>query len=91
MMDWIGFRRRAALMAAALALASPAFAQPVVPAEALHQILKDYDAYWSANDPIGAGQRGDLAAAARWPDDSPKAEAARHAADLAFQARLTAI
>ncbi len=91
MMGWIGFRRRAALMAAALALASPAFAQPVVPAEALHQILKDYDAYWSANDPIGAGQRGDLAAAARWPDDSPRAEAARHAADLAFQARLTAI
>jgi uncharacterized protein (DUF885 family) len=60
-------------------------------AGSLHQVLKDYDAFESANDPIGAGERGDLAAAARWPDDTPAAEAHRHDANLVFQARLAAI
>jgi hypothetical protein len=55
--------------AAGLALsANPGRAQsrpPASAADTLHQILKDYDAFESANDPIDAGERGDLAAAAR--------------------------
>ena len=75
-----------------VAAASNAFAQAgASPADSLHQILRDYDAFENANDPIGAGERGDLAAAARWPDDTPAAEAKRHSANLAFQARLSAI
>jgi uncharacterized protein (DUF885 family) len=78
-------------LAACLAALSGALAADVSPAEKLHQILKDYDAFETANDPIGAGQRGDLAAAALWPDDTPAAEARRHSANLAFQARLNAL
>jgi len=78
-------------LAACLVALSGALAADVSPAEKLHQILKDYDAFETANDPIGAGQRGDLAAAALWPDDTPAAEARRHSANLAFQARLNAL
>jgi uncharacterized protein (DUF885 family) len=81
--------------AAGLALsANPGRAQsrpPASAADTLHQILKDYDAFESANDPIDAGERGDLAAAARWPDDTPAAEAERHSANLDFQTRLNAV
>ncbi len=89
-----GVLRAAALLAGVavcVASASSAFAADLSPAASLNQILKDYDAFESANDPIGAGERGDLAAAARWPDDTPAAEAQRHSANLAFQARLNAI
>ncbi len=79
----------AAGLVGALAAAGAA-AQPS-PTGALHQILRDYDAYYAANDPIGAGQRGDLAAAALWPDDSPAAAAERHRQDLAFKGRLDAV
>jgi uncharacterized protein (DUF885 family) len=65
--------------------------RPGAPAETLHQILRGYDAYWNRNDPIGAAQRGDLAAAARWPDDSQTAEAERRRETLAFKQRLDAI
>ncbi len=61
------------------------------PADQLHSILKDYDAFYAKSDPIGAGQRGDLAAAAIWPDDSPKAEADRLAQNCDFRRRLNAV
>ena len=61
------------------------------PAETLHKVLADYDAYLNRNDPIDAGQRGDLALAALWPDDSPAAEARRNQENLDFRARLDAI
>jgi uncharacterized protein (DUF885 family) len=87
--------RSGALLVGAAVLgvhAGPGFAKPLRAAgDSLRQILKDYDAFESANDPIGAGERGDLAAAARWPDDTPAAEARRHSANLDFQARLNAI
>jgi uncharacterized protein (DUF885 family) len=71
-------------------MAGPARAQSGV-ATALHAILADYDAYWNREDPIGAGRRGDLAALARWPDDSPAAEAERHRLDKDFKRRLDAV
>ncbi|HEY5289752.1 MAG TPA: DUF885 domain-containing protein, partial [Caulobacteraceae bacterium] len=61
------------------------------PASALHRILADYDAFWNRNDPVGAGQRGDVAAQALWPDDSPAEEARRHRLDLEFKQRLDAV
>lgn len=48
----------------------------------------DYSRFLSEIDPVTAGQRGDLAAAARWPDDSPAAIQARRAALQVFQKRL---
>ncbi len=65
-----------------------ALAQPVDP---LRAVLKDYDAFYASNDPIGAGQRGDLAAAAVWPDDSPAADARRLVQNRSFKQRLDAI
>ncbi len=57
-------------------------------AHRLHAILADYDAFYNREDPIGAGQRGDLAAKALWPDDSSAEEAYRHHMDLEFKRRL---
>jgi uncharacterized protein (DUF885 family) len=68
-----------------------AAAAPTPPQAALHDILKDYDAYLKEADPISAGQRGDLAAAARWPDDRPAAVARRYATLATLQTRLRAI
>jgi len=60
-------------------------------ADDLHRLLLDYDIYWNDADPVAAGQRGDIAAAARWPDDSPAAAAARLARTQSFKVRLDAI
>lgn len=62
-----------------------------VPADSIGQVVRDFDAYTLANDPVRAAERGDMEAARRWPDDSPQAVAARKAALLAFRARLEAI
>jgi uncharacterized protein (DUF885 family) len=82
---------RAAVVAAVFACCAPAARAAIAPATALRALLKDYDAFYNRNDPIGAGQRGDAAALSRWPDDSPPEEARRHRLDLAFQQRLAAI
>jgi len=66
-------------------------AAPTPPQAALHDILKDYDTTLKDADPISAGQRGDLAAAARWPDDRPAAVARRFATLASLQTRLNAI
>ncbi len=76
------------LVAGALMLNAAAGGAVAGPADDLHAILKDYDAYLAEDDPIGAGQRGNLDAAKRWPDDSPAAVAQRHEALRRFQARL---
>jgi uncharacterized protein (DUF885 family) len=68
-----------------------ASAAPPPPASALQSVLSDYDAYEKDVDPISAGQRGDLAAAARWPDERPATIARRHALLAGLQARLRAI
>ena len=64
---------------------------PADPSGALRSVLSDYDSYLKQIDPVSAGQRGDLAAASRWPDDT-QAAVARHQDVLAgLQQRLRAI
>ena len=58
---------------------------------ALDAVIVDYDAYIDALDPVTAGQRGDRAAAALWPDDAPAAVARHHATLQALQKRLRAV
>ncbi len=77
-----------------LLLTHAAFAAPDA---RLARILTQYDAWLTDADPISAGQRGNLQAAARWPDDSPAAVSARqatlaqisHALDAIPQSTLT--
>ncbi|MGJ3231930.1 MAG: DUF885 domain-containing protein [Oceanicaulis sp.] len=80
---------RALAAGAAVALAAtPAFADPAAEFEAL---IADYEAFNEARDVIGKGRRGDLDAAARWPDNGAEAVAERDAAMAEFAARLDAI
>ena len=79
-----------AVFAATSLVSAPVRAEPSV-AQALHAILADYDLFWDREDPVGSGQRGDLAAKALWPDDSPAEEAYRHRMDLEFKRRLDAV
>jgi len=91
-MGWIRMAIMAAsLVGAATLVSNSAGAQTAHAADALHKVLADYDAFLNRNDPIDAGQRGDLALAALWPDDSPAAEARRNQENLDFKARLDAI
>jgi uncharacterized protein (DUF885 family) len=66
---------------------------PVATARAddVPSIVRDYDAFARAQDPVRAAQRGDREAARRWPDNSPAAVAARRDALLGFQRRLQAV
>lgn len=74
------------LIAAFAVLASPvAYAQTD---PALRGVVSDYMAIAEEMDPIRAAQRGDAAAALRWPDDSPEAVARRRTALAAIAARL---
>jgi len=66
-------------------------AAPIGAADQLHAALRDYDAWMAEADPIGAAARGDVGAAARWPDDAPAAVAARMARLRAIDGRLRAI
>jgi uncharacterized protein (DUF885 family) len=68
-----------------LALAGPAAA------EAVPDVVREFDAFIAASDPVRAAERGDAAAARRWPDNSPQAVSARKAALAGFQARLERI
>ena len=52
---------------------------------------RDYIALTHRQDPLRAGGRGDRAALARWPDDSPDALAAQKTELLALRARLRAL
>lgn len=61
------------------------------PVEDLQGVLGDYDHLLNQSDPIGAGQRGDLEAARRWPDDSPSAVKQRVQAITLLRDRLAAI
>jgi uncharacterized protein (DUF885 family) len=69
----------------ALGLATAAHAQT---GDDLHAIIGDYEAFARDIDPIRAAQRGDAAAAVRWPDDTPGAIAANRARLDDFAARL---
>lgn len=61
------------------------------PTEDLRAIIADYDKLLAIADPIEAGNRGDLAAARRWPDVSPAAVAEQGRAESALRQRLLAI
>ena len=90
-MGWGRVAAMTASLVGAMTLAAGSAAAQTSPAQTLHKVLADYDAYLDRNDPLGAGQRGDMAQAALWPDDSPAAEARRNQDNLDFKARLDAI
>ena len=77
---------------ALLALGLGVFAVPRLaaagPADELHALVADVDAFEKGLDPVEAGKAGDREALTRWPDDSPAAEAAQTRALQGFQARL---
>lgn len=74
-----------ALLLPTAALAGPAEEQ------AMAALVRDFDAWNAGDDPISAGQNGDPAALALWPDVTPAGDAARRGALVAFQKRLGAI
>jgi len=86
----------AALLLTSTALPAIARTTPVdvatsAPNPALATLLSDYEAFLKANDPISAGQEGDVAAKSRLPDASRAAEVARQATLEGFRARAQAI
>ena len=86
-----GFLRDSRCLLVLLAFLVMAAAPEIDPAASLHSVLADYDGYLKVIDPVSAGQRGDLAAASRWPDDTPGAVARHHATLAGLQQRLRAI
>ncbi|MGB7904607.1 MAG: hypothetical protein WCF43_07940 [Steroidobacteraceae bacterium] len=78
-----------ALIAGSLVTIQPIHAaSPATGADSIGAIVKDFDAFNRAQDPIRAAQRGDKEAARVWPDNSPRAMTARKAAYQDFQRRL---
>ena len=69
----------------AAAISSPVFAADMA------SILKAYDAVQVEQDPVRAAQRGDAAAARRWPDDTPANIARRKAALESIKAQLASL
>ena len=86
---------RAGGVFAALALGASALLGPgpaaAGPAEDMHALVRDVDAFEKGLDPVEAGKAGDREALARWPDDSPPAQAAQTRALQGFEARLKRI
>ncbi|MEY2919070.1 MAG: hypothetical protein RL261_375, partial [Pseudomonadota bacterium] len=60
-------------------------------ADSIGAIVRDFDAFNRAQDPIRAAQRGDMEAARIWPDNSPRAMTARKAAYQDFRRRLQSL
>ncbi len=86
------WRRLAILGAAMCAICLPPAGADAQSATAeLHRIVAEYDRLLAEEDPVTAGQHGDLRAAARWPDDSPAAIAARTAKRAELQRRLNQV
>ncbi|GAB4169716.1 MAG: DUF885 family protein [Wenzhouxiangellaceae bacterium] len=61
------------------------------PVAAFDALVADYEQWRLEQDPIEAGQAGDLQAQARWPDGSPEAVAARRRAQAGLLRRLQQI
>jgi uncharacterized protein (DUF885 family) len=76
-----------------IALAAMTLIATAAPAHAddMAAILKSYDTIVREQDPVRAGQRGDIEALRRWPDDSPAGVAGRKAALVKLKARLAAV
>jgi uncharacterized protein (DUF885 family) len=83
--------RRWLLVIALLFVAPGAFAAPAAAGDRLGQLVRDYETWALADDPITAGREGDRAALSRLPDPTPAADARRREALTAFRARLEAI
>ena len=66
-------------------------ASPATGADSIGDIVRDFDAFNRTQDPIRAAQRGDKEAARIWPDNSPRAMAARKSAYRDFQRRLQSL
>ena len=64
---------------------------PAASGDNITAIVKDFDAFNRAQDPIRAAQRGDQEAARVWPDNSPRAMTARKAAYQDFRRRLQSL
>jgi uncharacterized protein (DUF885 family) len=60
-------------------------------ADTLAAIITDFEHYALEQDPVTAGRQGDLAALARWPDDSPAADAVRRQRLTDFKKRLASV
>lgn len=58
------------------------------PAGALNALIAEYDRFDLSTDPIAAGEKGDIEALKRWPDDSPAALKRQRMMLDAFSARL---
>lgn len=83
--------RNLAVIILALALLTGCASLGSDPAAEFDALVADYEAFRVANNPIAAGRQGDLEAAARWPDHSFTAVAARNEANDAFLVRLETI
>ena len=57
----------------------------------LQEVLTDYEKFAKRIDPIAAGQRGDLEALAKWPDNSPEAVAENLRLLQAMRTQLVAL
>ncbi len=66
-------------------------AQAQTPSADLGRLMADYDQFLLAQNPILAAQLGDLAAARKWPDDSPTAVEVRNRVLTGFSQQLAAI
>ena len=78
------------LLALALLIPAHAFAGEVEE-QALAALVRDYEAFVRADDPITAAMDGDAASQARMPDVTPAADAVRRVSLRAFQERLRGI
>ena len=58
------------------------------PDQSFDALVAEYEAWRASQDPIRAGRRGDIDAAARWPDATPAAVKTRREAERVFLARL---
>ena len=75
-----------------IAAGGQAQARPAASAtQALRAVIADFDRYQRAVDPISAGLEGDKTALRVWPDDSPRAVAARKAELEGFSRRLVVL
>jgi uncharacterized protein (DUF885 family) len=63
-------------------------AEPTGPAAEFDALVAEFETFRLQQNPLEAGRRGDLEAAARWPDASPEAVASADRAVAAFHERL---
>ncbi len=90
-----GKTARRLMTSAAVAVAASLLALSAGPALAdqhaddkFDSLVKDYEVWQAEQNPIRAGRRGNIEAAARWPDATPAAVRTRREVERTFLARL---